>query len=94
MPVDGEEERRRGGITKTTIQAPSWNFVTAKTTTTIAVQHGADAVDHHLQAPARVVAQRRAALADLLPGGRRPIFHQRRVIPACESVKDRNTPIA
>ena len=83
------------GMTMRTIQAPSWNFVTAKTRVTTAVSTAPTPLITIFDAPARVVAQHGAALADLLrPGASWPIFHQRRVMPAWDRVKDRNTPIA
>ena len=76
------------------IHAPSANFVTAKTTATIAVRTAPTPFVHIFRRQRGSCFRTEPRSWTSAPGARCPIFHQRRVIPPCESVKDRNTPIA
>ena len=76
------------------IQAPSWNLVTRKTRATTAVRAAPTALTTIFTAQPQRAQQRPRRAPRLAPPRARPIFHQRRVMPAWESVKDRNTPIA
>ena len=84
----------RAGMMMMMIQAPSRNFVTAKTTATTAVSTAPTPL-------ATIFSRQRGSCRSTeprswisAPGARCPIFHHLRVIPACESVKERNTPMA
>ena len=61
---------------------------------TTVVQRAPEAVDEHLGSPISLVAQGRAAFHYFLVGLKLPLLRQRRAMPACERVNDRNTPIA
>ena len=77
-----------------TIQAPSRNLVTAKTSATIAVMMApAELMTILVCQPASYFSVEPASLSSR-PGSRWPIFHQRRAMPACDRVKERNTPMA
>ena len=94
VKVVSKKSATKVGMMMTMIQAPSWNFVTAKATATAAVSTAPTPLVSILRRQSRSCSRTVSFSVMTVPGGRRPTFHQRRVMPACESVKDRNTPIA
>ena len=81
-------------MTTSTTHAPSRNFVTAKTRVTTAVRAAPKPLTTILKSQRRSWRTTEPRSRTSSPAGSCPDFHQRRAMPACESVNERKTPIA
>lgn len=90
VTIDAEEDGDQHG---TMIQAPSLNLVTAKARVTNAVTVAPTRLVIILERQRGSWRSTEPCSCTSAPGGSRALYHQRRVMPAWESVNDMNTPM-